>query len=261
MGGSAGLSLDGHVDIVIPRGGRELLDFVKVSTKIPVLGDAAGVCHVYVHEDADAGMAAQIISDSKSANTAFGQYAMQTLLLHAKMLEGGKLEELIAPLLNEGISVYAGPRLRMQFRSQTLKMPAARSLSIEWGRLACAVEVVDSLEEAVSHINMHGSHHTDVIVTHDDMAARKFSKAVESACVFHNVSTRFSDSYTFGLGTQVGVETKRTGNRGPVGIDGLMTSKWLLKGKGHVTETVGEVRTSNWVLQKKCVTCGMDVSS
>ena len=94
---------------------------------------------------------------------------------------------------------------------------------------------VDSLDEAVSHVNLNGSHHTDVIVTADDMVARTFAKAVESACVFQNCSTRFSDSYAFGLGSQVGMETKRTMQRGPVGIEGLMTSKWVLKGKGHVT--------------------------
>jgi len=254
------LSLDGHLDIVIPRGGRELLDFVKANTKIPVLGDAEGLCHVYVHEDADLGMAANIISDSKCAPSGFGQYAVQTLLVHSKLIEQGKLDELLEPLQAAGVITYAGPRLRAQFRTQTIKMPAARSLNTEWDHRACAVEVVDSIDEAMSHINLHGSHHTDVIVTSDDMAARKFSKGVESACVFYNCSTRFSNSYSFGLGNQVGMETKRAFNRGPVGIEGLMTSKWLLKGKGHVTETMGEQRTSNWVLQKKCVTCGMDVS-
>ena len=256
------LSLDAHVDIVIPRGGRDLLDFVKDATKIPVLGDAAGLCHVYVHTDADIGMAARLIHDSKCSHpSGLGHYAMQTLLLHASLVEKGLLEDLLSPMAEAGVTVYAGPRMRAQFRSQTLKMPAARSLTVEWGGRACAVEVVDSLEEAMTHINTHGSHHTDVIVTADDLTARKFNKGVDSACVFHNVSTRFSDSYSFGLGQQVGVETKRTFNRGPVGIEGLMTAKWLLKGRGHVAETLGEVRSKNWVLQKKCVTCGMDVSS
>jgi delta-1-pyrroline-5-carboxylate synthetase len=254
------LSLQGHVDIVIPRGGRELLDFVKTTTKIPVLGDAEGLCHVYVHADADLSMAANILLDSK-CGTGHGQYALQTLLVHASLIEEGQLDDLIAPLLAKGVTVYCGPRMRAQFRSQALKMPAARSLNFEWGPLACAVEVVESLDDAMSHINVHGSHHTDVIVTSDDMNARLFGKGVESACVFHNCSLRFSDSYAFGLGQQVGVVTKRVGaSRGPVGLEGLLTSKWLMKGKGHVTETLGDVRTSNWVLQKKCVTCGMDVS-
>ena len=257
------LTLDSHLDVVIPRGGRELLDFVKSSTKIPVLGDAEGLCHVYVHKDADLDMAANILHDSKCSMTGFGQSALQTVLVHSSLVEGGMLDHLIAPLLASGVTVLAGPRMRAQFRTQTIKMPAARSLNIEWDQTACAVEVVDSLDEAITHVNLHGSHHTDVIVTSDDMAARTFSKAVESACVFQNCSTRFSDSYAFGLGSQVGMETKRTMNRGPVGIEGLMTSKWLLKGKGHVTQTVGEARItgSGWVLQKKCVTCGMEVSS
>eukprot|EP00802_Teleaulax_amphioxeia_P006209 Tamp_06213.p1 GENE.Tamp_06213~~Tamp_06213.p1 ORF type:complete len:836 (+),score=216.15 Tamp_06213:102-2510(+) len=255
------LSLEGHIDIVIPRGGRELLQFVNTSTKIPVLGDSEAMCHVYVHKDADLAMAANIIFDSKCSYTGFGQYALQNILVHASIVEQGGLEELLSPLISNGVTVFAGPRLRAQFRTQTLKMPAARSLNMEWDQFACAVEVVETLDDAVSHINLHGSHHTDVIVTADDLQARLFNKGVESACVFHNCSIRFSDSYAFGLGQQVGMETKRNAIRGPVGIDGLMTSKWLLKGKGHVTETLGEARGSNWVLQKKCVTCGMDVSS
>ena len=257
------LSLDGHIDLVIPRGGRELQQFVNNSTKIPVLGDSEALCHVYVHKDADVAMAANIIFDSKCSYTGFGQYALQNILVHAAIIEQGGLEELLTPLTSNGVTVFAGPRLRAQFRTQTLKMPAARSLNVEWdavGQWACAIEVVDTLDDAIAHINVHGSHHTDVIVTADDLEARIFNKGVQSACVFHNCSIRFSDSYAFGLGQQVGMETKRNASRGPVGIEGLMTSKWLLKGQGHVTESVGEVRSSSWVLQKKCVTCGMDVS-
>jgi len=230
------LTLDRHLDMVIPRGGRELLDFVKASTKIPVLGDAKGLCHVYVHSDADLDMAANIIHDSKCSQTGFGQSALQTLLVHSSLIERGMLDTLIAPLLASGVTVLSGPRMRAQFRTQTIKMPAARSLNTEWDHTACAVEIVDSLDEAVSHVNLNGSHHTDVIVTADDMVARTFAKAVESACVFQNCSTRFSDSYAFGLGSQVGMETKRSMQRGPVGIEGLMTTKWVLKGKGHVTQ-------------------------
>jgi len=254
------LALDEHIDMVIPRGSKGLVDAIKGSTKIPILGDADGVCHVYVHEKADMEMASRIIYDSKVENSA-GGIAMGSLLVHSSMWEDGKLEELIQPLVDIGVVVYAGPRARAMFRSQTASMPVAKNMHMEFRTNAFAVEVVESVDQAIDHIREYGSGHTDVIVTEDHEAARKFLKEVDSSCVFLNCSSRFSDGYSFGLGAEVGA-SNRGHMRGPMGIEGLMSAKWILRGKGHAVKDFnsGEGEEGlEFIHEKKCVTCGLQI--
>uniref|UniRef100_A0A7S4H830 Delta-1-pyrroline-5-carboxylate synthase n=1 Tax=Guillardia theta TaxID=55529 RepID=A0A7S4H830_GUITH len=252
------LVLQDQIDMVIPRGCKQLIEYVNTRTKIPVLGDTEGLCHVYVHNDANLEVAARVLVDSKCEASYAGRYGVETILVHSHWIETGKFEELLEPLTSKGVALFAGPRLRAQFKSQSAKMPPAWSLRCEYGSSGCAVEVVDSLEEAIQHVNDYGSHHTDVIVCESEMDSRKFSREVDSACVFQNCSTRFSEGYSFGLGTEVGVTTKRVPMRGPIGIEGLMTSKYILRGKGHAVADIADGK-SKWVHEKKCVTCGLQV--
>lgn len=255
------LALHDQVDLVIPRGSVQLLTQVEDSTKIPILGDSAGVCHVYVHADADLETAQRIVLDSK-CETSLGQYGMQTLLVHANWLEDDRFDQLIAPLHKAGVALHSGPRLRGKYyrkESQAAHtLTPARSLHGEYGTHACAVEVVGSVSEAIAHINEYGSHHTDCVITQDEMVSKQFSREVESACVFVNASVRLSDGYSFGLGAEVGVNTSKGPLRGPVGIEGLMTAKWTLKGKGHIAADFASGQDI-YIHEKKCVTCGLQI--
>jgi len=250
------LGLTENVDLVIPRGSSQLIDYISHNTKIPVLGDAEGLCHVYVHSDADFDIAQRVILDSK-CETSRGHYAMETLLLHSSWMDDGRFEDLIAPLIKAGVTVHSGPRLRAQYKAHVAKLAPARSFQ-EFGAMACAVEVVSSLEDAIEHINEFGSNHTDVVVSEDELVVKQFSREIESACVFVNASTRLSDGFVFGLGAEVGVSTRKGPLRGPVGIEGLMTAKWTLKGRGHGAADFAS-GDDIYIHEKKCVTCGLQV--
>jgi len=250
------LALDDHIDMVIPRGGRDFMDAIKSSTNIPVLGDPDGVCHVYVHSDADIEMAKHIIYDSKVEDRSGGN-VMGSLLVHTRLWEDGGVDELLEPLLAAGIVVYAGPRARAMFKSATSSMPPARNMHTEYRFNACAVEVVESVEGAIEHIREFGSGHTDVIITEDQQVSAKFLKQCGSSCVFHNCSSRFSHGYCFGLGAEVGTSNKGH-MRGPMGIEGLLTSKWVMRGQGHAVRDF-EDKTFQYVHEKKCVTCGLQI--
>ncbi|KAL2614202.1 hypothetical protein R1flu_025894 [Riccia fluitans] len=222
------LKLDDTIDLVIPRGGNQLVSQIKESTKIPVLGHADGVCHVYVDKAADLEKAKRIIMDSKLDYPAACN-AMETLLVHESLTEDGRLEKLILPLQTAGVTLYGGPRA-----VKRLKLPKAVSLHMEHSAPACTVEIVEDVNAAIDHIHEYGSAHTDCIVTEDHDIAEKFLQSVDSAAVFRNTSTRFSDGARFGLGAEVGLSTSRIHARGPVGVEGLLTTRWLLRGDGHL---------------------------
>ncbi|KAJ0551395.1 putative glutamate-5-semialdehyde dehydrogenase, Glutamate 5-kinase [Helianthus annuus] len=224
------LKLDDVIDLVIPRGSNKLVSQIKSSTKIPVLGHADGVCHVYVDKSADMEMAKNIVVDAKTDYPAACN-AMETLLVHKDLMENGGVNELLIELQTKGVRIKGGPRA-----SSALNLPAAPSFHHEYGSLACTVEIVDDVHAAIDHIHKHGSAHTDCIITQDREVADIFLRQVDSAAVLHNASTRFSDGFRFGLGAEVGISTSRIHARGPVGVEGLLTTRWIGRGSGQVVD-------------------------
>nr|ANR02122.1 delta1-pyrroline-5-carboxylate synthetase 3 [Lilium regale] len=224
------LKLDDVIDLVIPRGSNKLVSQIKASTKIPVLGHADGICHVYVDKSANMEMAKRIVMDAKTDYPAACN-SMETLLLHKDLLKSGGINDLIVELRGEGVTLFGGPRA-----NEELDIPLAQSFHHEYSSTACTVEIVDDVHAAIDHIHQYGSAHTDCIVTEDSEVAELFLHQVDSAGVFHNASTRFSDGARFGLGAEVGLSTSRIHARGPVGVDGLLTTRWLLRGNGQVVD-------------------------
>ncbi|MCB9673483.1 MAG: glutamate-5-semialdehyde dehydrogenase [Alphaproteobacteria bacterium] len=228
------LELDDVIDLVIPRGGNALVRHVQQSTRIPVLGHADGVCHVYVDKAADPAMAEAIVLDSKTDYPAACN-AMETLLVHDAYPHA---DALVAALKRAGVRLYGGPHASRRFHLEHVE-----DFHHEYGDLAASVALVGGLTAAIDHIHRYGSGHTESIVTSDPKAAEAFLARVDSASVFHNVSTRFADGYRYGLGAEVGISTARIHARGPVGVEGLLTTRWTARGSGH---TVGAVTRGDW---------------
>lgn len=232
------LSLDKYIDLVIPRGSNAFVRYVMDHTRIPVLGHADGICSVYIDSDADLDKALAICIDSKVQYPAACN-AAETFLVHSAVCEAF-LPRLSSAFASLGVKVHADERAIRYFPSA--EAAAESDFRTEYLSLECAVKVVDSEEEAIEHIQEHGSHHTDAIVTENEEHKMEFFSSVDSADVFCNCSTRFADGFRFGLGAEVGISTSKIHARGPVGLDGLMTTKWLLSGNG---ETVAEYSGKN----------------
>lgn len=229
------LSQDEWIDLIIPRGSNELVRSIQENTRIPVLGHADGICTVYVDRAADTDRAVEIAADSKAEYPAVCN-AAETLLIH------GDAVARILPALGKRFAEL-GVELRADARAREV-LPEAKAASeedfdSEFLDLIMAVKVVDSLDEAIDHINRHGSHHTDAIVTEDPESAQRFLARVDSAGVYHNCSTRFADGFRYGFGAEVGVSTCKTHARGPVGLEGLLIYKYHLKGQGHCVADYG----------------------
>lgn len=223
------LKLHDVIDLVIPRGSNALVSYIQSNTKIPVLGHADGICHIYVDSAADMDKAIKLCVDSKVDYPAACN-AVEKILVHVALV-GDKVTALVKALQHAGVTVHGGEKA-----STILSLPAAPSARIEWGTLDVTVELVGGLDEAIDHIHTNGSGHTECIITEDKQVADDFLKRVDSACVFHNASTRFSDGYRFGLGAEVGISTARIHARGPVGVEGLLTTRYLMRGDGHYVE-------------------------
>jgi glutamate-5-semialdehyde dehydrogenase len=221
------LALDGLIDLVIPRGSGALVRHIQENTRIPVLGHAEGICHLYLDAAADPAMAAHIAVDGKCGYPAACN-ATETLLVHEGFISKFSI-------------------VRDALLAKHVKLVEASGESdwrTEYGELTLNVRIVPSLDAAVEHIHTYGSGHTDSIVTEDAAAATRFLNEVDSASVFHNASTRFADGYRYGLGAEVGIATGRIHARGPVGVDGLLTTRWLLRGSGQGAGDYGEGKRS-----------------
>lgn len=233
------LKLDHLIDLVIPRGSNQLVSYIQEHTKIPVLGHADGVCHLYIDHSAEIHTAERVLLDGKiDYPTACN--AIETVLIHEKLVEDGRADLLLRALRKSNVIIYGGPNAVK--RGLTENQLVESNFHIEYSDLKITVEVVASVDIAVDHINRYGSHHTDVIVSEDIAATNYFLQYVDSACVFHNASSRFADGYRFGLGAEVGISTGKIHARGPVGVEGLLTTKWILR---SASERCGHVVASN----------------
>jgi glutamate-5-semialdehyde dehydrogenase len=234
------LKLDRDVDLIIPRGSNAFVRYVQDNTRIPVLGHADGVCHLYLDATADLDKAARIAFDAKHQYPAACN-AIETLLVHSSLLEAG-LSQVFTPLLRAQIELRCDGRIQAALGEAHKLLPVTEEdWTTEYGDLVLAVKTVDSLDEAIDHINHYGSHHTDAIVTEDGAAAAEFLSRVSSAGVYHNCSTRFADGFRYGFGAEVGISTQKLPPRGPVGLEGLVTYKYQMVGDGHVAASyVGE---------------------
>ena len=226
------LSLDEYIDLIIPRGSNAFVRYIMDNSRIPVLGHSDGVCHLYLDAACDAQMAARIAVDAKTQYVAACN-SSETLLVHKDAAQHA------LPVVAGALHV-AGVKLRADARAQALMpgIPCQAAQDSDWtaeySDKILAVKIVDSIEEAISHINRFGSHHTDAIVTSDDAAAAKFTALVDSAGVYRNCSTRFADGYRYGFGAEVGIATGKLHARGPMGLEGLCSYKYLLEGSGDI---------------------------
>lgn len=233
------LGLSQYIDLVIPRGSNALVKSIMESTRIPVMGHADGICAVYLDAAASPARAAAVVADAKAQYPGVCN-AAETLLVHAEVLHS-VLPGVGAALAAAGVSCRADERCAPVLAAAGCAVSPA--VEADWGTefldLRMAVKCVDDLDAAIAHINEHGSHHTDAIVTEDAAAAEAFFARVDSAGVFHNASTRFADGFRYGFGTEVGVSTHRIHARGPVGVEGLLIYKYRLYGAGHCVAAYG----------------------
>ncbi|MEO0540285.1 MAG: glutamate-5-semialdehyde dehydrogenase [Cyanobacteria bacterium P01_A01_bin.105] len=227
------LGLDGQIDLIIPRGSNAFVRFVQENTRIPVLGHADGVCHLYVDESAEVEKTVAIAVDAKTDYPSACN-AIETLLVHQQ------IAATFLPTLAEAMQAK-GVELRGDAATQAILPQVKAATDADWeteyGDLVLAVRVVESLTDAIAHINTYGSRHTDAICTETPAHADQFMAQVDAAGVYHNCSTRFADGFRYGFGAEVGISTQQMPPRGPVGLEGLVTYKYRVVGKGHIAAT------------------------
>ncbi len=226
------LKLDQFVDLIIPRGSNSFVQFVQENTRIPVLGHADGICHLYVDRTAEISKAIKIAIDAKTQYAAACN-AIETLLVHGAIA---------SEFLLEAASAFQAKNVELRGDERTraiLNIPAATEADwrTEYSELVLSIKIVDDLESAIAHINTYGSRHTEAIVTEDAISAQTFMDQVDAAGVYHNCSTRFADGFRYGFGAEVGISTQKMPPRGPVGLEGLVTYKYQMVGNGHVAAT------------------------
>lgn len=208
------LKCENYIDLIIPRGGNSLVQFIKNNTKIPVLGHADGVCHIFVDKTANPDIVSKVVIDAKTQYPSACN-AVETVLVHKEYPFVSKLKQ---DIISAGITIEESPDDWHHEYSDTI----------------LALKLVDDVDSAITHINTYGSGHTEAILTEDKLNADKFLALVDSAGVYHNVSTRFADGFRYGFGAEVGISTNKTHARGPVGLEGLTIYKYNIRGNGHI---------------------------
>lgn len=223
--------MDRYLDVIVPRGGQALIEAVVEHARMPVIKHYHGVCHVYVDQAADLAMAEEIAVNAKCQRPGVCN-ALETLLVHREVAE--KFLPFVARALQAKGVELRGDRRTLEVLGAGIKAATEEDWTTEYLDLILSIRVVDSLEAAIDHIEHYGSRHSDSIVTSDEKSARKFLAAVDSAAVFWNVSTRFSDGGEFGFGAEIGISTDKLHARGPMGLEELTTYKYLVTGDGQV---------------------------
>ena len=218
------------VDLLIPRGSNAFVQYIMNHTSIPVLGHADGVCHMYVDKDYDLKKAIPLIIDGKTQYTAACN-AVETVLVH-RDIAADFLPKLADALREAGVTIRGSEEVSRLIPVEII--PEGESWHREYLDLILAIKLVSDVDEAISHINTYGSHHTDCIITENDETARRFMTLVDSAGVYQNASTRFADGFRYGFGAEVGISTSKIHARGPVGLEGLVSYKYKLLGHGQI---------------------------
>jgi glutamate-5-semialdehyde dehydrogenase len=234
------LQCEKDVDLLIPRGSNQFVQYIMNNTKIPVMGHADGICHIYLDHDVDMDMATDVILDAKTQYTAACN-AVETLLIHREIAPVF-LPRLARELKNAGVKLRGTQEAEDLIARSSEAAAQIEAVDImtdddfrtEYLDMIISIKIVADVEEAIDHINRYGSHHTDSILTRDDAVAARFMQMVDSAGVYRNCSTRFADGFRYGFGAEVGISTSKLHARGPVGLDGLVTYKYLLNGSGQI---------------------------
>lgn len=225
------LKCDSDVDLLIPRGSNNFVRYIMENTKIPVMGHSSGICHIYVDKDVDKEMALSVILDAKK-NYPAACNAVETLLIH-RDITSWFVPVLAEMLLNEGVKINGTKEVK-DIIGKEIKVMNDDEFATEYNDMEISIKLVSDVNEAIKHINYFGSHHTDCILTENDETADLFMRMTDSAGVYRNCSTRFADGYRYGFGAEVGISTGKLHARGPVGLEGLVTYKYVLNGDGHI---------------------------
>jgi len=228
------LKLDEYIDLIVPRGGKGLIRTVVENSSVPVVRHEEGICHVYVDESADLEMAVNICFNAKVQRPGTCN-AMETMLVHSKIAPEF-LPRMCRKFLEAGVELRGCERTRQICSDLEITQAAEVDWYTEYLDLILSIRVVDSLDEAIDHIMTYGSHHSDAIVTRNYQNAQRFINEVDSAAVYVNASTRFTDGYQFGLGAEMGISTQKLHCRGPMGLEDLTTQKYIIYGNGQVRE-------------------------
>ncbi|MDE7407420.1 MAG: glutamate-5-semialdehyde dehydrogenase [Muribaculaceae bacterium] len=232
---AAMLGAIGYVDVCIPRGGRRLIDFVRSNARVPVIETGAGVVHTYFDANADMNIGRDIIDNAKTRRVSVCN-ALDSLLVHSSRL--ADLPTLLAPLAQKGVELHvdaaAMDALRGNYPASLLIEATDADKDREWMDMKMGVYTVSSIDEAIAHIDAHGSGHSESIITESDEAASRFTACIDAACVYVNLPTSFTDGAQFGLGAEIGISTQKLGPRGPMGLREITTYRYILSGHGQI---------------------------
>jgi len=225
------ITADQYVDVIIPRGGKSLIARVSAEARVPVIRHLDGICHVYIDAAADADMALNIAVNAKTHRYGVCN-AMETLLIHQDA--ASVVRPIVQAMLDKGVEVRGCARIMASADGLAVKQATDEDWATEYLSPVLSIRMVDSFEQAVDHIAEFSSAHTETIVTADYEAGQRFLREVDSSSVMWNASTRFADGFEYGLGAEIGISTDRLHVRGPVGLEGLTSQKWIVLGNGQI---------------------------